>query len=286
MAPCRMVLAYRLVLTAIALSNGLEPTTGGSAHSDRWTRGQALPTATEAEECRGWLNGTLGTYNKPEMTNHKIRAHKGGFTSQHRQDKILYKHLFRNLSRTGIYADVAANHWKSLSNSYLFDRCLHWDGVCVEPNPIYQAGLLAQRTCSIVPHCVSNSTAAVDFHMGKSMSQGVYGGIGGRSGGSPLSAKLFETQRMKCVSLATVFAKAGITHIDFLSLDVEMHEAAALSSIDFSRVQIDYIFCETALWGDTEEQCTQMLPQLGYHRINFTESIGEVYWRRNGLRKP
>ena len=124
MAPCRMVLAYRLVLTAIALSNGLEPTTGGSAHSDRWTRGQALPTATEAEECRGWLNGTLGTYNKPEMTNHKIRAHKGGFTSQHRQDKILYKHLFRNLSRTGIYADVAANHWKSLSNSYfLTDAC-------------------------------------------------------------------------------------------------------------------------------------------------------------------
>ena len=63
------------------------------------------------DECEGWRNGTRGTWSDP----HERRFHDsapGGFTSQARQDKLLWDNLFSKLNRTGRYIDCAANHHK------------------------------------------------------------------------------------------------------------------------------------------------------------------------------
>ena len=84
-------------------------------------------TVQEADECAGWLNGSLGTYHDA----HTRSWSPGGYTSQFRQDKILFNMLFRNRTNRGIYLDIASNHYKRISNSYFYDRCLGWQGICV-----------------------------------------------------------------------------------------------------------------------------------------------------------
>ena len=84
-------------------------------------------TVQEADECAGWLNGSLGTYHDA----HTRSWSPGGYTSQFRQDKILFNMLFRDRKNRGIYLDVASNHYKRISNSYFYDRCLGWQGICV-----------------------------------------------------------------------------------------------------------------------------------------------------------
>lgn len=137
-------------------------------------------TQDEVDECQGWLNGTRDTYVDQELQagrkkNHSIRH---GFTSQSRQDKQMWLALFKQQheqqqlrrqqsdgaaaqhERPFTYADVAANHFKRISNTYFYDRCLGWRGLCVEPNPRYHAELRQKRSCELVttravgPHAV------------------------------------------------------------------------------------------------------------------------------------
>ena len=93
----------------------------------RRQRGGARRSVQEADECAGWLNGSLDTYHDA----HTRSWSPGGYTSQFRQDKILFNTLFRNRTNRGIYLDIASNHYKRISNSYFYDRCLGWQGVCV-----------------------------------------------------------------------------------------------------------------------------------------------------------
>jgi len=55
----------------------------------------------------------------------------------------------------GFYVESGANDFKKLSNTYFFDKCLGWRGLCVEPLPQYHAGLRANRSCELAPECIS-----------------------------------------------------------------------------------------------------------------------------------
>lgn len=58
---------------------------------------------------------------------------KGG---QHNQDIFLFQNLFRSFAvqgRKGFYLESGANDAYYLSTSMFFDKCLGWDGLCVEP---------------------------------------------------------------------------------------------------------------------------------------------------------
>lgn len=106
--------------------------------------------STLTDECARWMNGTLGTFHDNDRKG--IRFNMRGFTSQYGQDRTLWDRLFKNSTGPEFYyADVAANHYKHLSNTYFFDRCLGWSGVCVEPNPVYWAELRSKRSCHVVP---------------------------------------------------------------------------------------------------------------------------------------
>lgn len=75
--------------------------------------------------------------------------------AQFGQDLILYHNFFAHLTRPGFYLDlgtqayltcicmtasIGSNDAAELSNSLFFDKCLGWQGVCVEPNPAYHQG--------------------------------------------------------------------------------------------------------------------------------------------------
>jgi hypothetical protein len=194
------------------------------------------------EECQGWLNGTLDTYQDPSERAGRESA-SGGFTSQNRQDRLLFESLFRRLGRQGVYADVAANHFKRISNTYFYDVCLGWRGLCVEPNRIYWPELRSERSCTLIPWCASDSTAEVELLLPEKVRGSSWlGGLGGIGNGSIGKQLLrpdgtFRTrhslswykpsqwhhERMRCVRLADEFARLQMTHVDFMSLDVEGH---------------------------------------------------------------
>ena len=90
---------------------------------------------------------------------------------------------------------------------------------------------------------------------------------------------------MNCSALGEVLIQRGWAHVDFLSLDVEGHEAAVLRGLFANsdwHGRIDHILCERA--------CEAVLRPMGYVAAKLPPSPGkrisevtEVLWTRPGL---
>ena len=135
---------------------------------------------------------------------------------------VWYNHA-RFLNRSATYIDLAANDAIWRSNTYFFDACLHWQGLLIETNPEHYARLRRERSGTLVPSCVSNTSSNVSFHQG-------LGWRGGSSKILPGAARPegHGVRTVQCRSLQSIILEGGHRHIDFLSLDVEGHEVQAL----------------------------------------------------------
>ena len=184
---------------------------------------------------------------------HENRWHAGQFV----QDHVLWASVFGMeqdfVRRT--FVDLASNEWKSLSNTFFFEACLGWSGVCIEPDPDLAQDLRDHRQCSVVQTCITERAREVVFssssHRGKSDR--------GTAHIETATTKHANDVSMKCLSLGDVIAQqrevlkqsggSGSVHIDFLSLDIEGFEAGALRGVDWNATQIDVVLVEDKLAG-------------------------------------
>lgn len=181
--------------------------------------------------------------------------------SQFKQDYYLYKFHFSKLCRRGNYIDVAANHAMEISNTFFFDRCLGWHGLCVEPNSNYLESLHRLRSCALLPTCVGD-------HDGEKVQFVLSGGISGIMSTNKATerwkrqGKVLRTVRLRCTTLAKVLARYPQTTIDYMSLDVEGHEVHVLRGIDWSAVKINVITVEIS--NNLYQQIKEFLESKGY----------------------
>jgi len=240
--------------------------------------------ALSADECTGWRDGSLGVWCD-HMKAHMPCGKRTGFTSQYGQDKSLWEHHFKSLSRPGVYVDVAANHYKRASNTYFFDRCAGWSGFCVEPNPIYHGDLASQRSCTLVPTCASNVSREATLALpngldwkARSVDSGLYGGLLGSDSSKGNILKhppaAWKQVSLTCTPLQHVFDRHGVRAVDFMSLDVEGHEEEVINGIDFERTWIDWIVCES--------HC-QSLHARGYKQVHWPNHGPDTLWKRKSL---
>eukprot|EP00435_Cladocopium_sp_Y103_P037937 s78_g10.t1 len=192
--------------------------------------------------------------------------------SQWQQDWFVYKNFFQGSSldvaggapgdRQGVFVDVGAFHPIHLSNTYFFERCLGWRGLCVEPNPSMHKYFEAYRpSCELVKNCVwSHPRRAYiredETHDGSQMdstpgSSGSSGAVKITGGGSrpefvaepldhqhPKSATLIPEE---CRTLKDILASQGLVRpkvVDFLSVDAEAAEVEIFRDFPFDEFDI------------------------------------------------
>jgi len=134
------------------------------------------------------------------------------------------------------------------SNTVVLDRCLAWEGVCVEPNPHLVPFLQAYRNCQLFEVCVDGeaSTSKRTFS--------------DRDGTFAFAAD--------CLPLADILARAGLRgrRIHLLSIDVEHGELGVLKDFPLADFDVRFIVIEVthgARWLEVE---TLILPH-GYAKI-------------------
>jgi FkbM family methyltransferase len=160
------------------------------------------------------------------------------FFSQHHQDAYLYVHHFQYLKRPGVYMDVATNEPIQISNTFFFDRCLGWEGICVEANPRYFGPITLQRSCLLIPTCLAESVMSVSFRMS--------GAVGGIEETVKTKRKPEDNNmRIQCIRGQDIIARTGVRTIDYLSLDVEGHEMGVLHGFNWNEIVFNVITAET-----------------------------------------
>ena len=181
--------------------------------------------------------------------------------SQFSQDYYLYTNHFSKLKRRGIYLHIATNEPMKISNTFFFDRCLGWGGICVEANPEYFEPIYTQRSCQLVPTCLTTED-------GTEVTFAFKGGFGGIKGDTYKNADRFGNEtipetNMRCTNGSKVLDRFNVQLIDFLSLDIEGHELAVLQGIDWNKTIINVMTIE--VHAHTFTGIHKFLQSVGYN---------------------
>ena len=145
---------------------------------------------------------------------------------QAKQDEVVSEMFKREANP--FYVDLASNHWIYISNTYALDASRKWRGICIEPTTEYLAGLVLNRTCTVVKSVVG----AMDNDVIEYVHHGSLGGIVGENKSSGLdnyrgnvdeTIDNSEMERLYTVTLTTILtAFKAPSVIEYLSLDVRM----------------------------------------------------------------
>ena len=163
--------------------------------------------------------------------------------SQCHVDKIVSK-MFPN--GNGFFIDLAANDYKSLSNTYYLEQRYGWNGVCIEPNPEYLQNLLAFRKCITVINPISEySNENVTFRLSETAPQGnfLYSAFGGIVSNQETVTDIPKNNAHHALELSLSTATLlnllnyiqAPSVIEYFNLDVEGAEYYVLKHFDFGR---------------------------------------------------
>ena len=158
------------------------------------------------------------------------------FCSQKGQDEWIVN-IF-NYKTNGFFVDLAAQRAKTDNNTYVLEKDLNWNGICIEPNPEYRQELEEKRNCHLCYHVIDyKNDNAVSFRTDN-------GGLGGivdedtdnnyKIRGRQLKSATIETKKTKTLEYVLDKHNAPST-IDYLSLDVEGAETRIIRTFPFDK---------------------------------------------------
>lgn len=171
------------------------------------------------------------------------------FYSQYKQDEYLETTIFKGY-KNGFYVDVGAHDGVSLNNTLYFEKNNNWCGINIEPIKGVFDILVMNRPDDVNINCaVCNRDGEADFYLNEGYTEMLSGIIENYDARhlerlmNENTEKSATTQIVKVNTkkLETIFDEHAVSHINYLSIDVEGAEFEVLKSINFDKVFIDVI---------------------------------------------
>jgi FkbM family methyltransferase len=147
-------------------------------------------------------------------------------------EEWIIRDFFRDM-RGGVFADIGAADWRVGSNTYTLERDLGWSGLAVDAAPGYAEGWRRNRPRSrfvqAIVDAVDGQPRTLYFLPEQPIMSSVDKTFTAMFAGTP------QTVRGTSARLDTLLAQAGITKLDFLSMDIEQAEPEALRGFSVDR---------------------------------------------------
>lgn len=204
---------------------------------------------------------------QPDFENSKPN-HEFKSVAQAGQDLAILS-ILQDMSN-GFFIDLAANHYKALSNTYLLEQFKFWKGICIEPNHMYWENILANRRCKLYVNPVSDKTGdKVKFRMSN-----VLGGIVGEEFDQHDKQNDTESVELETSTLTLVLDHAKAPHvIHYMSLDIEGAEFVAMSGFDFNKYKIWLLQIERP-----KPKLHLLLAKHGYVSVYCMTEYGDILY--------
>ena len=171
------------------------------------------------------------------------------FYSQDNQDKYLENVVFKGY-KNGFYVDVGAHDGVSINNTLYFEKNNNWTGINIEPIKKVFDNLVSNRPNNINLNCaVCNTDGETEFLCNTGYTE-MISGIKDTFDFRHLQRLQHENKQMGSTTevikvntkkLETICDENNISHINYLSIDVEGGEFEVIKSINFDKVFIDVI---------------------------------------------
>ena len=150
---------------------------------------------------------------------------------------------FFNNRRNGIFVDVGANHFQRENNTYYLEKELGWSGIAIDAlpefGPDYTKYRPRTRFLALFVSDVPGET--VPFFVPE---QNKLVASGNREFTLKEGARA-DARQVPTTTLNVVLDQAGITAVDFLSIDIELAEPKALRGFDVDRFKPQLVCIES-----------------------------------------
>jgi len=202
------------------------------------------------------------------------------FHSQYKQDKYLENNIFKGY-KNGFYVDVGAYDGVSINNTLYFEKNNNWTGINIEPNKKIFDRLVINRPNNInLNYAVCNNDGETEFLCNTGYTE-MISGIKATFDSRHMKRlenenKKFnsttEVMKVNTKKLETICNENNITHINYLSIDVEGAEFEVIKSIHFDKVFIDVIGFENN-YNDTSIHIVKYLQDKNFVVIKDSYDI-------------
>jgi FkbM family methyltransferase len=208
------------------------------------------------------------------------------FNSQDNQDRYLETNIFKG-HKSGFYVDVGAHDGISINNTLYFEQTHQWTGINIEPIKKVFDNLIVNRPSNINLNCaVCNNDGETEFICNTGyteMISGIKDTFDDRhfqrlySENAEMGSTT-EVIRVNTKRLETIFDEHRVSHVNYLSIDVEGAEFEVIKSINFSKVFIDVIGFENN-YDDVSVPIVAYLENQGYTVIHRSLDIFMIHTR-------
>jgi len=174
-----------------------------------------------------------------------------------------------NNMRDGFFVDVGSHDGIAWSNTLIFEKLFGWRGISIEANIDLYNELVANRECECLNYAVNDDITEQTFWN----ITGSASGLGGLESGfkndhaNRIAQELIKRPDAVCVKkqvfpkrLGEILSERNISHIDYLSIDVEGNELCVLKSLDLNHVTVSLISVES----NERDAVSAYLTQYGY----------------------
>jgi FkbM family methyltransferase len=202
------------------------------------------------------------------------------FYSQDNQDKYLEENVFKGY-KNGFYIDVGAHDGISINNTLYFSKNNGWKGINVEPIKSVYDKLKSNRPNDININCaICNSNGETEFICNEGYTE-MISGIKDTFDPRHLQRLNFENKHMggsteiikvNTKKIETICYENNISHVNYLSIDVEGAEFEVIKSINFDKVFIDVIGFENN-YDNSSIPIVQYLEQHNFRIIHKSLDI-------------
>jgi FkbM family methyltransferase len=148
------------------------------------------------------------------------------------EEEWLIRDFFRD-TRGGFFVDIGANHHQQLSKTWYLETQLGWSGIAVDANKDFAAGYASHRPRTrYFTFFVSDRSdeAAQLFVISRNTTV---------ASGHKDFVSLFGTpdrvDSVPTITLDDLLAAEKVEKLDFLTIDIELHEPEALRGFDIAR---------------------------------------------------
>jgi len=183
----------------------------------------------------------------------------------------------------GIFVDVGAAHYKNNSTTYYLEHHLGWSGVAVDALAEYGPDYATYRPRThFFSYLVTDHSGATEpFFKLKTM---YLMSTQSHDWAERFGRDDYETVLIPTITLNDLLAKAGLTQIDFLSMDIETGEPAALAGFDIDRYRPELVCLEVT--EGVRDRVSEYFAKHHYERIARYAPYDAINWYFEPQRIP
>jgi FkbM family methyltransferase len=210
------------------------------------------------------------------------------YNSQDNQDRYLEENIFKGYTN-GFFVDVGAHDGVSINNTLYFEKNNNWTGLNVEPiKKVYDKLVINRPDCININCAVCNNDGETEFLCNTGYTE-MISGIKDNFDQRHLMRLLYENHvmgskteliKVPTKKLETIFDENNISHVNYLSIDVEGAEFEVIKSINFDKVFIDVIEFENN-YDDISVPIVKYLEDKNYVIIHKNMDIFMIH--RNSI---